>query len=115
MGDRYDYNCVRRFPRQPGELCEGLVEDEVWNDVPDRKYEMGTKVMGIRELQILLQDLFQQRDSIPYEHDNLDWDDIRWEIDRLIQRTSLDIRRLICISGEADRGIHEAVETSPRG
>jgi len=69
--------------------------------------------MGIRELQIHLQDLLQQRDSILYEYDNPDLDDIRWEIDRLIQRTSLDIWRLICISGEAGRRVHEAVETSP--
>ena len=54
MADRYDYNCVRRFSGQSGELCEGLVEDEVWNDVPNRKHEVETKVMGIRELQILL-------------------------------------------------------------
>ncbi len=60
--------------------------------------------MGIRELQILLQDLLWQRDSIPYECDNPDLDDIRWEIDKLIQKTSRDIRRLICISGELNEG-----------
>ena len=63
--------------------------------------------MGIRELQNLLQDLLRQRDSIPYECDNPDWDDIRWEIDRLIQKTSRDIRRLTSISGEINEvGMH---------
>lgn len=66
---------------------------------------MGTKSMGIRELQILLQDLLRQRDSIPYERDNPDWDDIRWEVDRLIQKTSRDIRMLTCISGEINEEV----------
>ena len=25
LADRYDHNCVRRIPGQPGKLCEGLV------------------------------------------------------------------------------------------